>query len=70
MIGILEYFHNNILKKWDYFIIEDTNSDHNNACYDVWRKTLDEKTCIAKLENLNNKIIRLISWLKEKKIYI
>ncbi|WP_231290025.1 class I SAM-dependent methyltransferase [Rickettsia australis] len=66
-IGILEYFHNNIFKEGDYFIIEDTNIDYNNACYDVWRKTLDEKTCIAKLENLHNKIIRLISWLKEKK---
>ncbi|WP_187145918.1 hypothetical protein [Rickettsia massiliae] len=37
----------------------------NNACYDVWRKILDEKTCTAKLENLNNKIVRLTSWLKE-----
>ncbi len=66
-IGILEYFHNNIFEEGDYFIIEDTNIDYNNACYDVWRKTLDEKTCIAKLENLNNKIVRLTSWLKEKK---
>ncbi|WP_245968957.1 CmcI family methyltransferase [Candidatus Rickettsia colombianensi] len=70
MIGILEYFHNNIFEEGDYFIIEDTNIDYNNACYDIWRKTLDEKTCIAKLENLNNKIVRLTSWLKEKKIYI
>ena len=70
MIGILEYFHNNIFEEGDYFIIEDTNIDYNNACYDVWRKTLDEKTCIAKLENLNNKIVRLTSWLKEKNLYL
>ncbi|MCX4080451.1 hypothetical protein N7280_07775 [Rickettsia rhipicephali] len=37
----------------------------NNAYYDVWRKILDEKTCTAKLENLNDKIVRLTSWLKE-----
>ncbi|WP_186787986.1 hypothetical protein [Rickettsia parkeri] len=43
------------------------NIDYNNACYDVWRKILDEKTCIATLENLNNKIVRLTSWLKENK---
>ncbi|GAA5253001.1 hypothetical protein KNCP2_12890 [Candidatus Rickettsia kedanie] len=45
-IGILEYFHNNIFEEGDYFIIEDTNIDYNHACYDVWRETLDEKTCM------------------------
>lgn len=65
--GILDYFHNNIFELGDYFIVEDTNIDYNNACYDIWRRTLDEKTCIEKLENLNNKIIKLTNWLKEKK---
>ncbi|HJD56218.1 MAG TPA: cephalosporin hydroxylase [Rickettsia endosymbiont of Pyrocoelia pectoralis] len=65
--GILDYFHDNIFTTGDYFIIEDTNIDYNNACYDVWRRTLDKKTCIEKLENLNNKIVKLTDWLKEKK---
>ncbi len=42
--GILDYFHNNIFKTGDYFIVEDTNIDYNNACYDIWRKTLHRKT--------------------------
>ncbi|MCC8377380.1 MAG: cephalosporin hydroxylase [Rickettsia endosymbiont of Graphium doson] len=65
--GILDYFHNNIFETGDYFIVEDTNIDYNNACYDIWRKTLEEKACIEKLENLNNKIVKLTNWLREKK---
>lgn len=65
-IGILDYFHDNIFQTGDYFIVEDTNIDYNNACYDIWRRTLEKEICIEKLENLNNKLIKLTNWLKNK----
>lgn len=64
--GILEFFHNNVFKKGDYFIIEDTNIDYNNACYDVWKETMDEASSQNKLVNLNNKIIALEEWMLSK----
>lgn len=65
-VGILDYFHENIFKAGDYFIVEDTNPDYNQACYEVWRETLEEQVCIDKLNNLNNKLIHLTAWLKRK----
>lgn len=65
-VGILDYFHQHILRAGDYFIVEDTNFDYNQACYEVWKKTLDEETCIQKLQNLNNKLIHLTGWLADK----
>lgn len=64
--GILDYFHNNIFAIGDYFIVEDTNIDYNNACYKVWREKFPEKECKDKLDNLNNKIHNLNKWLANK----
>ena len=65
-MGILDYFHDNLLKLGDYFIVEDTNIDYNNACYKVWIEEFDHSYCNNKLENLNNKIVNLKSWLQSK----
>ncbi len=65
-IGILNYFHEHLLKEGDYFIIEDTNIDYNNACYDVWLQDYDLDYCEQKRLNLNQKIIYLTQWLLEK----
>ncbi len=65
-IGILDYFHENLFKSGDYFIVEDTNIDYNNACYKVWIEELDRSYCESKLENLNNKIVNLKNWLQNK----
>lgn len=64
--GILDYFHENLFKLGDYFIVEDTNIDYNNACYKVWMEELNHSYCSNKLENLNNKIVNLKSWLQSK----
>lgn len=65
-IGILNYFHENLFTLGDYFIVEDTNIDYNNACYKVWIKELDHDYCVSKLDNLNNKIVQLRKWLEGK----
>ena len=65
-VGILDYFHDNLLKLGDYFIVEDTNIDYNNACYKVLIEEFDHSYCNNKLENLNNKIVNLKSWLQSK----
>lgn len=65
-IGILDYFHENLFKPGDYFIVEDTNIDYNNACYKVWMQEFDSSYCASKLENLNNKLTNLNNWLKTK----
>jgi len=64
--GILDFFHTNLFKSGDYFIVEDTNLDYNNSCYKEWRIGLDENDCLAKLNNLNNKIKVLEKWLSNK----
>lgn len=65
-IGILDYFHKTLLKTGDYFIIEDTNIDYNNACYNVWTTEFELAYCTSKLDNLNNKIVNLRRWLEDK----
>ncbi len=65
-IGILDYFHKNLFTPGDYFIVEDTNIDYNNACYKVWLEEFDRSYCNSKLENLNNKIVNLKNWLQTK----
>jgi len=64
--GIIDYFHKNAFKVGDYFIIEDTNIDYNNACYEGWKKTMPAEESVAKLENLNNKIVNLKAWIQDK----
>lgn len=65
-VGIIDYFHKHLFKAGDYFIIEDTNIDYNNACYEVWKKTMQTDVSFVKLHNLNNKIIELKNWLHDK----
>lgn len=64
--GILDFFHKNVFTDGDYFIVEDTNLDYNNACAEVWKMDLDPITCHNKLTNLNNKIVNLKKWLDNK----
>lgn len=64
-LGILDYLDRELLMPGDYFIIEDTNIDYNNACYFVWKNTLSEEACQNKLKALNQKLPDLTQWLND-----
>jgi cephalosporin hydroxylase len=65
-IGILDYFHQHLFQAGDYFIVEDTNMDYNNACYHVWRENFATEYCDSKLDNLNRKMPDLKQWLNNQ----